>query len=86
MHVLSGLASAGAISVAFGSAVRLVHIVLDYRIRRMEMELRRQEFELRRQETELRLELLRKQLGLPPASQPAQAATARHAIRRRRRG
>jgi hypothetical protein len=86
VHVLSGLASAGAISVVCGSAVRLVRIVLDYRIRRMEMELRRQESELRRQESELRLELLRKQLGLPPASQPAQAATVRHAIRRRRRG
>jgi hypothetical protein len=69
-----------------GSAVRLVRIVLEYRIRRMEMELRQQEFELRRQETELRLELLRKQLGLPPASQPAQAANARHAKRRRGRG
>jgi hypothetical protein len=79
VHVLSGLASAGTISVVCGSAVRLVRIVLDYRIKRMEME-------LRRQESELRLELLRKQLGLPPASQPAQAATARHAIRRRRRG
>lgn len=78
MHVLSGLASAGIISVACGSAVHLVRIVLDYRIRRMEME-------LRRQETELRLELLREQLGLPSVSQPAKAATARHAMRRRRR-
>jgi hypothetical protein len=67
VHVLGELASAGTIPVVCGSAVRLVRIVLDYRIRRMEIELRRQ------------------QLGLTPASQPAQAATARHAARRHRR-
>src|ERR1700723_2580328 len=67
VHVLSELASAGTISVALGQAVRLVRIVLDYRLRCMEIELRRQA------------------LGLSPASQPAKAATARHAVRRRSR-
>ena len=65
MHVLSGLAGAGIISVVCGSAVRLVRIVLDYRVRCKEIELRRAK------------------LGLTPGSQPAQAASARHAIRRR---
>ena len=67
MHVLGELASAGTISVACSQAVRLVRIVLDYRVRCKEIELRRA------------------QLGLNPGSQPAQAATARHAVRRRRR-
>ena len=65
MHVLGELASAGTISVACSQAVRLVRIVLDYRVRCKEIELRRAT------------------LGLTPGSQPAQAASARHAIRRR---
>ena len=65
MHVLGGLASAGTISIACTQAVRLVRTVLDYRIRRMEIELDRE------------------QLGLTPGSQPAQAASAQHAVRRR---
>ena len=68
MHVLSELASAGAISVVCSQAVRLVRIVLDYRVRCKEIELRRAK------------------LGLTPGSQPAKAASARHAIRRRTRG
>ena len=67
MHVLGELASAGIISVVCGAAVRLVRIVLDYRIRCKEIELRREK------------------LGLTPGSQPAQAASARHAVRRRQR-
>ena len=67
MHVLGELVSAGTISVALGQVVRLVRIVLAYRIRCMEIELRRDE------------------LGLNPGNQPAQAVTARHAVRRRRR-
>ena len=65
MHVLGELASAGTISVACSQAVRLVRIVLDYRVRCKEIELRRTK------------------LDLTPGSQPAQAASARHAIRRR---
>jgi len=68
VHFLGELARAGTISVALSQAVRLVRIVLDYRVRCKEIELRRE------------------QLGLTPGSQPAQAATARHAVRRRRRG
>jgi hypothetical protein len=68
VHVLGELASAGTISIALSQAVRLVRIVLDYRLRCKEIELRRQK------------------LGLTPGSQPAQAAIARHAVRRRRRG
>ena len=68
MHVLGELARAGIISVACSQAVRLVRIVLDYRVRCKEIELRRA------------------QLGLTPGSQPAQAASARHAIRRRAHG
>jgi hypothetical protein len=68
VHVLGELASAGTISVACSQAVRLVRIVLDYRVRCKEIELRRE------------------QLGLTPGSQPAQAASARHAVRRRTRG
>lgn len=67
MHVLGELASTGTIWVACSQAVRLVRIVLDYRVRCKEIELRRE------------------QLRLNPGSQPAQAATARHAARRRRR-
>jgi hypothetical protein len=63
VHVLGGLASAGTISIVVTQAVRLVRIVLDYRVRCKEIELRRE------------------QLGLTPGSQPAQAASARHAIR-----
>ena len=66
MHVLGELASAGTISVACSQAVRLVRIVLDYRVRCKEIELRREQF------------------GLTPGSQPALAATGRHAVRRRR--
>ena len=66
VHVLGELASAGTISVACSQAVRLVRIVLDYRVRCKEIELRRE------------------QLGLTPGSQPALAATGRHATRRRR--
>ena len=65
MHVLGELASAGTISVVCGQAVRLVRIVLDYRVRCKEIELRRAK------------------LGLTPGSQPAQAASAQHAVRRR---
>jgi hypothetical protein len=46
VHVLSELARAGIIPVACGSAVRLVHIVLDYRIKRMKIELRREQLGL----------------------------------------
>jgi hypothetical protein len=67
VHVLGELANTGIISVAIIQAVRLVRIVLDYRIRCKEIELRHAE------------------LGLTPGSQPAQAATARHAVRRRSR-
>jgi hypothetical protein len=74
VHVLGELASAGIISVVCGSAVRLVRIVLDYRIRCKEIELRWAEIEIRRA-----------QLGLNPGSQPAQKAIARHAARRRKR-
>jgi len=34
----------------------------------------------------MEIELRRQQLGLTPGSQPAQAAIARHAVRRHRRG
>ena len=68
MHALGELASAGTIPVVCGSVVRLVRIVLNYRLRCKEIELHRE------------------QLGLNPDSQPAQAATARHAVRRRWRG
>jgi hypothetical protein len=68
VHVLGELASAGTISIAFSQAVRLVRIVLHYRVRCKEIELQRE------------------QLGLTPGSQPAQAASARHAVRRRTRG
>jgi hypothetical protein len=47
--------------------VRLVRIVLAYRVECKKIELRRAE------------------LGLDPGNQPAQAAPARHAVRRRRR-
>jgi len=47
--------------------VRLVHIVLAYRVECKKIELRRAE------------------LGLNPGNQPAQAATAQHAVQRRRR-
>jgi hypothetical protein len=67
VHVLGELANTGIISVAIIQAVRLVRIVLDYRVRCKEIELRHAE------------------LGLTPGSQPAQAATARHAVRRRSR-
>ena len=67
MHVLGELVSAGTISVAINQTVRLVRIVLAYRIECKEIELRRAE------------------LGLNPGKQPAQAAPARHAVRRRRR-
>jgi hypothetical protein len=67
VHVLGELARDGTISVACTQVVRLVRIVLEYRVRCKKIELRRAE------------------LGLNPASQPAQAATARHAVRRRRR-
>ena len=68
MHVLGGLVSAGGIWIACTQAVRLVRIVLDYRVRCKE------------------LELLREHLEPIPGSQPAQAAIARHAVRRRTRG
>ena len=68
MHVLGELVRAGTASVVLGQVVRLVRIVLDYRVRCKEIELRRAK------------------LGLTPGSQPAQAASARHAIRRRTRG
>ena len=67
MHVLGELVSAGTISVAFSQMVRLVHIVLAYRVECKKIELRRAK------------------LGLGPGNQPAQAATARHAVRRHRR-
>ena len=46
MHVLGELVSAGTISVALSQAVRLVRIVLAYRIRCKEIELRRDELGL----------------------------------------
>ena len=67
MHVLGELVSAGTASVALGQVVRLVRIVLAYRVECKKIELRRAE------------------LGLNPGNQPAQAAPARHAVRRRRR-
>jgi hypothetical protein len=67
VHVLGELASAGVISVVCSQAVRLVRIVLDYRVRCKKIELRRAK------------------IGLTPGSQPAQAASARHAKRRRTR-
>jgi hypothetical protein len=67
VHVLGELARAGIISVACSQAVRLVRIVLDYRVRCKKIELRRE------------------QLGLISGSRPAQAASARHAVRRRPR-
>lgn len=67
MHVLGKLIGAGTISVAINQTVRLVHIVLAYRVKCRKIELRRAE------------------LGLGHGNQPAQAATARHAVRRRRR-
>jgi len=66
VHVLGALVSAGTISVVCSQVVRLVRIVLDYRVRCKEIELRRE------------------QLGLTPGSQPAQAASARHAVRHKR--
>jgi hypothetical protein len=67
VHVLGELASAGTFSFASSQAVRMVRIVLNYRIECKKIELRRHE------------------LGLTPGSQPAQAAFARHAARRRKR-
>jgi hypothetical protein len=67
VHVLGELASAGTLSFASSQAVRIVRIVLNYRIECKKIELRRE------------------QLGLTPGSQPAQAASARHAARRRKR-
>lgn len=67
MHVLGELIGAGTISVAINHTVRLVHVVLAYRVECKKIELRHAE------------------LGLDPGNQPAQAAPARHAARRRRR-
>ena len=67
MHVLGELVSAGTVSVALGQVVRLVRIVLAYRVECKKIELRRAK------------------LGLGPGNQPAQAAPARHAVRRHRR-
>lgn len=67
MHVLGELVSAGTASVVLGQVVRLVRIVLAYRVECKKIEFRRAE------------------LGLNPGNQPAQAAPARHAVRRRRR-
>lgn len=67
MHVLGELVSAGTASVVLGQVVRLVRIVLAYRVECKKLELRRAE------------------LGLTPGDQPAQAAPARHAVRRHRR-
>ena len=67
MHVLGELVSAGTILAVCGQVVRLVRIVLAYRVKCKEIELRRAK------------------IGLSPGSQPAQAAPARHAVRRRRR-
>jgi hypothetical protein len=66
VRVLSWLAYPGVISALSWPAVRLVRIVLDYRLRCKEIE-------------------LRQQLRLDPGSQPAQAACARHAVRRCKR-
>ena len=74
MHVLSELASAGVISVVCHQAVRLVHIILDHRIKSKEIEIKRQKLEIKRQK-----------LGLTPGSQSTQVATAKHAPRRRKR-
>lgn len=46
MHVLGELAGAGTISVVCGQAVRLVRIVLDYRVRCKKIELHRDELGL----------------------------------------
>jgi hypothetical protein len=46
VHVLGELVRAGTISVALSQAVRLVRIVLDYRVRCMEIELRREQLGL----------------------------------------
>jgi hypothetical protein len=46
VHVLGELARAGTISVALSQAVRLVRIVLDYRVRCKEIELRREQLGL----------------------------------------
>jgi hypothetical protein len=67
VRVLSWLAYPGVISALSWPTVRLVRVVLDYRLRCKEIELRRQ------------------QLRLDPGSQPAQAACARHAVRRCKR-
>ena len=74
MHVLSELASAGVISVVCHQAVRLVHIILDYRIKSKRVEIKRQKIELRRE-----------RLDLTPGSQSTQVATAKRAARRRKR-
>ena len=67
MHVLGELVRPGTILAVCSLVVRLVRIVLAYRVECKKIELRRAE------------------LGLDPGNQPAQAAPARHAVRRRRR-
>jgi hypothetical protein len=66
VHILGELAVPGTISAALMAVVRLVRIILAYRLRCKE------------------IQLLREQLELVPASQPAKAASARHACQRRR--
>lgn len=46
MHVLSELASAGTLSFAASQAVRIVRIVLNYRIESKKIELRREQLGL----------------------------------------
>jgi hypothetical protein len=67
VHVLGELVRPGTILAVCSLVVRLVRIVLAYRVECKKIELRRAE------------------LGLDPGNQPAQAAPARHAVRRRRR-
>ena len=67
MHVLGELVRPGTILAVCSLVVRLVRIVLAYRVECKKIELRRAE------------------LGLDPGNQPAQAAPARHAVRRRQR-
>lgn len=67
MHILGWLALPGTISALYLPTVRLVHVVLDYRLGCKKIELHRE------------------QPDQVPDSQPAKAAPARRARRRRTR-
>lgn len=72
MRILGEMLVPGIISAVTAAVVRTLHIILNYRLRRTEIDLHRMEIELRRE-----------QLGFP-GRQPAKAYCARHTCRRRR--